>query len=143
MIPEPPIEIKLSMNWLHENLGKTLFTQKISDYRWSPYAISQLIQDIYFQIPIPPIYLLYDKVNQIYQILKGDELIKSIVSFINSRTTTSGMHLMEDLNGLNYSQLCRQDNYFKKHFEEYSITAYIYEKSTVTNNILSLIETRR
>ena len=143
MIPEPPIEIKLSMNWLRDNLGKTLFTQKINDYRWSTYATSQLIQDIYFQIPIPPIYLLHDKVNENYKILKGDLLIFSIVDFINSLTTTSGMHLMQDLNGLTFSQLCRQDEYFKRHFGEYNITAYIYEKCTVTNNILSLIETRR
>ncbi len=71
---------------------------------WSAKKKSRLIESLFMNVPIPPIYL-YERDYNRYEVMDGQQRINTIVDFYQDRLRLTSLESWKILNGLSYRDL--------------------------------------
>lgn len=72
--------------------------------RWDNKKKSQLIESFIMNIPVPPIFLFENDLNQ-YEVMDGQQRLNAITEFYNNEFKLSGLKVWSSLHGRNYASL--------------------------------------
>jgi hypothetical protein len=92
---------------------------------WKPSTKKRFIESILMRLPIPVVYMS-ETVDDKLEVIDGQQRLTTIVQFIDGKFSLSGLKVLDDLNGMLYSDLNPK---YKKLFNDYQVTSRVLESS--------------
>jgi hypothetical protein len=95
--------------------------------RWSVEQQSRLIESIFMNVPIPPVFLGEDKYGS-YVVLDGRQRLTAIRDFMNNTLTLEKLEVWDQLNGTRYQDLVKKG--LDKHLTRRFVPAIVILKES-------------
>lgn len=95
--------------------------------RWSIEQQSRLIESLFMNVPIPPVFLGEDKYGS-YVVLDGRQRLTAIRDFLNNTLILKNLEVWEQLNGTRYQDLVKKD--YDKHLTRRFVPAIVILKES-------------
>lgn len=95
--------------------------------RWTVDQQSRLIESLFMNVPIPPVFLGEDKYGS-YVVLDGRQRLTAIRDFMNNTLTLKNLEVWEQLNGTRYQDLVKKD--YDRHLTRRFVPAIVILKES-------------